>query len=618
MQGGVKEEYRYLYAPGYATACISKILAAYAAYLCLEPPNHYCFCLLRNPDTLVTKYRTGGVQIPVLVKEGWWELDILFLSQQPHVAQYSALLLRYDIGGGKGRGRDKYLGAASIAPFNTQASHDHPQTSPSQYDHHTKNPSAPSFHTSPVRSVLSSPPPPPPPTMQGFNMGRYVPPDLEGTTTGNKLHSKLPPGRRASKPGTQTVRFEMPFAVWCDHCPKPTLIGQGVRFNAEKRRAGNYYTTPIWSFRIRHADCGGDLELRTDPQNTAYVVVSGGRKRDDGTDEERKRQQQDGSLVILTDAEREALRKSAFASLERTIEDREALRAASERIDQLEDVSHRQWDDPYERNRALRRAFRVGRKEREKQALADDALRDRIGANIELLPATEEDARRAALVDFGTAPEEEGEEGEEEQEEGVGVKRRRPHKAVAKPLFATASTAAALPKGTPKADVLAAKRRQGFVSEVVRNTRAAHDPFLLDNRAFGSASGRTPARIPGVKRKRAVDEGGGNEKTRANGGVPRAEPPIQASAPKPALISYGGNDSTIVFPSRFSLLFSRQQAFSACNTNGIPLTSLTGGSIRSRREVVRSMRKQEEAGPHSKFTNFADLQKSLKKSGRRP
>ncbi|POR38629.1 Protein saf4, partial [Tolypocladium paradoxum] len=101
--------------------------------------------------------------------------------------------------------------------------------------------------------------------MQGFNMGRYVPPDLEGTTTGNKLHNKRP----ASTP---TVRFEMPFAVWCASCPKPTLIGQGVRFNAEKRRAGAYHTTPIWSFRMRHADCGGALEIRTDPRNTAYVV----------------------------------------------------------------------------------------------------------------------------------------------------------------------------------------------------------------------------------------------------------------------------------------------------------------------------------------------------------
>ncbi|CRK48657.1 hypothetical protein BN1723_020625, partial [Verticillium longisporum] len=96
--------------------------------------------------------------------------------------------------------------------------------------------------------------------MQGFNMGRYVPPDLEGTVSGNALHAKLPPGRSAAKPGVQTVRFEMPFAIWCSTCPKPTIIGQGVRFNAEKRRTGAYHSTPIWTFRMRHAACGGTIE----------------------------------------------------------------------------------------------------------------------------------------------------------------------------------------------------------------------------------------------------------------------------------------------------------------------------------------------------------------------
>ncbi|KAF3347361.1 hypothetical protein VdG2_04451 [Verticillium dahliae VDG2] len=127
--------------------------------------------------------------------------------------------------------------------------------------------------------------------MQGFNMGRYVPPDLEGTVSGNALHAKLPPGRSAAKPGVQTVRFEMPFAIWCSTCPKPTIIGQGVRFNAEKRRTGAYHSTPIWTFRMRHAACGGTIEVATDPQNTAYadatraaLVEFGDHDDDDGDD----------------------------------------------------------------------------------------------------------------------------------------------------------------------------------------------------------------------------------------------------------------------------------------------------------------------------------------------
>ena len=329
------------------------------------------------------------------------------------------------------------------------------------------------------------------PTMQGFNMGRYVPPDLEGTVSGNKLHNKRP----ASTP---TVRFEMPFAVWCASCPKPTIIGQGVRFNAEKRRVGAYHSTPIWSFRIRHADCGGALEIQTDPRDTAYRVVSGGTKRDTG--EERPR---DGDAVLLTDAEREAVRRNAFASLEKTIADREQLRQATERIEDLTEASARHWDDPYAQNQRLRKAFRAGRKERERDAAAAENLKGRMSLGIDLLPATEDDARRAALVDFGPADE-------------------SSDRALSKPLFGGARRESLRPAGKLKEEKAAAKRRDALASELMTNTRAAQDPFLQGREP------RAPARLPGVKRKRAASaetgqpEPPGSQRVRLVGGLERA------------------------------------------------------------------------------------------------
>ena len=75
--------------------------------------------------------------------------------------------------------------------------------------------------------------------MQGFNMGRYYPPpEDDASPSFNKSH---PLGQRARKrrsEGILTVRFEMPFAIWCCTCPKPTIIGLGVRFNAEKKKVG--------------------------------------------------------------------------------------------------------------------------------------------------------------------------------------------------------------------------------------------------------------------------------------------------------------------------------------------------------------------------------------------
>lgn len=39
------------------------------------------------------------------------------------------------------------------------------------------------------------------------------------------------------------LRFEMPFNVWCGGCN--SMIAKGVRFNAEKKQVGNYYSTKV-------------------------------------------------------------------------------------------------------------------------------------------------------------------------------------------------------------------------------------------------------------------------------------------------------------------------------------------------------------------------------------
>ncbi|KAH8157026.1 hypothetical protein CIB48_g11218 [Xylaria polymorpha] len=375
--------------------------------------------------------------------------------------------------------------------------------------------------------------------MQGFNMGRYVPPDVEGTISGNALNKKHALGARASKLRTEgilTVRFEMPFAVWCGTCPKPTIIGQGVRFNAEKKKVGAYHSTPIWSFRMRHTDCGGVIEIRTDPANSEYVVTEGGTRRDTGDDK-------DDSLVssrdligglgeIQTAKEKDALRNDAFARLEKTIEDRGVLIERTHRIAELEDASYRAWEDPYAQNRRLRAAFRAGRKTREKEAASTEELQERMSLGIDLVPATEEDARRAALVDFGIAAAalDVGDTEEEESSNDGARKARITDAALTKPLFAAASmvgstSTPATTDGTPKpgegkkrlrADIKASQTRESLASTVTRNTRASQDPFLVssisvfESRAGGEGSMTTTttvsktSRIQGIKRKRAA------------------------------------------------------------------------------------------------------------------
>lgn len=217
--------------------------------------------------------------------------------------------------------------------------------------------------------------------------------------------------------------------------------------------------------------------MRTDPKNTAYIVVEGATKRDTGED---KLREGDEALVIMTDQEREALRKNAFASLEKTIEDRERLKISTERIDDLVDVQSKFWEDPYAQNQKLRRAFRVGRKEREREAERTEDLRDRMGLGMELVPETEGDAKRAALVDFGL-PEDDDDAAD---------------KALAKPLFSTPKQGG-LKEKKPllKGDKEAARRKDDFVAAIMSNTRAVKDPFLQKKEV-------KTVRLQGVKRKR--------------------------------------------------------------------------------------------------------------------
>lgn len=322
-------------------------------------------------------------------------------------------------------------------------------------------------------------------------MGRYVPPDLEGVATGNSLHGTS--SRR--KPGAgQVVRFEMPFAIWCTSCSRPTIIGQGVRFNAEKRRAGSYFSTPIWSFTMRHVDCGGEIEIRTDPKNTAYIVERGARRRETAEDEAKE-----GDLVVASAEEREKLRQNAFAGLEKTIEDREQLKAATSRLTDLEDASYRDWDDPYSQNQILRKTFRKERKRLEKESAAAEDVKDRMGLSIDLLPFNDMDAVRASLVEFGSTDDAEP-----------------PNRAMAKPLFAPkqggkqklAASQSVQDKARSakklKSEAIASRRKEILVSEIIGNTRAARrDPFLDGAKVFEPSP--TP-RLAGVKRKKSLTE----------------------------------------------------------------------------------------------------------------
>lgn len=57
-----------------------------------------------------------------------------------------------------------------------------------------------------------------------------------------------------------------------------------MRYNAQKKRVGNYHSTPIWAFRCKCHLCSSWFEVRTDPANAAYVVHEGAKRQNDEWD----------------------------------------------------------------------------------------------------------------------------------------------------------------------------------------------------------------------------------------------------------------------------------------------------------------------------------------------
>lgn len=308
-----------------------------------------------------------------------------------------------------------------------------------------------------------------------------MPPDETGHPTNlNNQH------KNKSKPrSTPTVRFEMPFAIWCTTCkPHETIIGQGVRFNAEKKRVGNYFSTPVFSFRMKHTVCGGWIEIRTDPKNTAYVVTEGARKRetaDDqvplavaGLEETGMRLGRQGQGQGLHGGE------DPLARLEGKVEDKKQAETATSRILDLQQRQRRDWDDPYEQSRRLRRTFRVERKGLERAESEREKLKDKMSLAIDLVDESEGDRIRAGMVDFGRP----------ETLDGSAARLR--------PLFesspARTSSASSAKKGRARKADLLADRKNAFRHELTGNTRAAVDPFLSTGSVWQ----------PEVKRRKAA------------------------------------------------------------------------------------------------------------------
>eukprot|EP01134_Creolimax_fragrantissima_P004198 CFRG4198T1 len=224
------------------------------------------------------------------------------------------------------------------------------------------------------------------------NVNMYFPPDFDPTKGSiNKQQGQHPLRDRARKldQGILIVRFELPYNIWCLGCNK--MVGIGVRYNAEKKKVGNYYTTPILSFRFKCHLCDNWMEMQTDPKNTAYVCVSGCRQKIETWEAE------EGEMTLDSKEEREKLAENGMYRLERGKDDKETAKLIAPTLSNIKDyVDNR--SDTYSMNSKARDLMRK-RRHKVKNAIAEDMrMQAKLQVNMPILPESLEDIKEARLT----------------------------------------------------------------------------------------------------------------------------------------------------------------------------------------------------------------------------
>ncbi|KAL8035240.1 hypothetical protein ABFX02_12G084600 [Erythranthe guttata] len=221
----------------------------------------------------------------------------------------------------------------------------------------------------------------------------YYPPEWEPKKGGlNKFNGQHALRERARKidQGILIIRFEMPYNIWCGGCE--SMIAKGVRFNAEKKQVGNYYSTKIWSFSMKAACCRHEIVIQTDPQNCEYVITSGARKKIEEYDAE------DAETMVLPVDDDKTKLVDPFKRLEHQEGDMKKKKEAEPVLVRLQRISDSRHSDDYSMNRSLRAKLRGQRK----RVAEEEAVSRKSGLGIRLLPVSEEDSAAALRVKFVT------------------------------------------------------------------------------------------------------------------------------------------------------------------------------------------------------------------------
>ncbi|KZT73485.1 DUF572-domain-containing protein [Daedalea quercina L-15889] len=307
--------------------------------------------------------------------------------------------------------------------------------------------------------------------MQGFN--KYYPPDYDGEKHGslNAYRGKHALGDRARKidQGILIVRFELPFNIWCGTCNNH--IGMGVRYNAEKKKIGNYYSTPIYSFRCKCHLCDGWFEIQTDPKNTRYVVTSGARQKDEEWDPE----ENGGFAVHETDPNAGPV--DPLAALEKSTDAKNyATQVQIPRLEALQTVSDHYGSDPYSLSRKARKRFREEKKIEKARQESDDKLKNAYGLPKTLALTAESEESKAEAKELWR------EEKQAQRERDEAKRRKLSHDVALPSRVGSKSSSRVAPLAKARDSPASGSAAASLRAKILENTARRSQPIGLSGR----------------------------------------------------------------------------------------------------------------------------------------
>lgn len=226
----------------------------------------------------------------------------------------------------------------------------------------------------------------------------YYPPDFDPKKHGslNGYHGVHALRERARKldRGILIIRFEMPYNVWCLGCGNH--IGMGVRYNAEKTKTGQYYSTPIYKFRMKCHLCDNHFEMQTDPANFEYVIISGLKRK-----EQRWNPDENEQVAPEEKKKHRKLESDPMFKLEHGKQDVEKAKKTMPSLSELAELRE-DWIDDFALNQASRRKFREEKKDLLEKKKEGDALLEKscLPKDMPLVDESEEDRKLATLIKY--------------------------------------------------------------------------------------------------------------------------------------------------------------------------------------------------------------------------